>query len=87
MIFLCLYILFNLLCLMSPVLRLLGCSSCFCSLSLVGEVGPGACVGFMVVGICICVLVDEGNFFPPCQVMSCDMSRPCQVMCLGCLWA
>jgi len=87
MIFLCLYILFNLLCLMSPVLRLQGCSSCFCSLSLVGEVGPEACVGFMVVGICICVLVDGGNFLPPCQVMSCDMSGPCQVMCLGCLWA
>ena len=57
-IFLCLLILFILLCLGSPFHRLQVCSSrCFWCLPPVGEVGSVACVGFLVEGTCACVLV------------------------------
>ena len=57
-IFLCHLILSNLLCLWSPFCRLQGhSSSCFWSLPPRGEIGPGACVGFLVGGTGACALV------------------------------
>ena len=57
-VFLCLLILFNLLCLGSRFLGLQVHSSCyFWCLPPVGEVGSVACVGFLVAGIGACVLV------------------------------
>ena len=56
--FLCLLILFNLLCLGSPFHRVQVRSFCgFCSLPLVGEVGSVACAGLLVEGTSACVLV------------------------------
>ena len=57
-IFLCLLILFNLLCLGSPFHRLQVCSSrCLWCLPPVGKVGSMACVGFLIEGTGACVLV------------------------------
>ena len=65
MVFLSLFILSNLLCLKSPFPRLWGhSSSCVWSLPLVGEVGPVACVGFMLERSCACILKGGGEFFP-----------------------
>ena len=58
LVFLCLLILFNLLCLRSPFCRLQVRSSlCFWCLPLVDEVGPVGCVGFLLEGTGACVLV------------------------------
>ena len=61
-IFLCLLVLFNLLCLGSPFLRLQVYSSrrFWCVLP-VGEVGSVGCVGFLVEGTGVCLLVDEAG--------------------------
>ena len=65
MVFLCLFILSNLLCLRSPFPRLWGhSSSCFWSLPSVGEVGTVACVGFLLERTCACILMGGGEFFP-----------------------
>ena len=57
-IFLCLLILFNLLCLGSPFCRLqVHSSCCFWCLPPVGEVGSVACVGFLLERTRACVLV------------------------------
>ena len=62
-VFLCLFILSD--CFGFPFPRLWGhSSSCFWSLPLVDEVGPVACVGFMLEGTCARVLVGGGEFFP-----------------------
>ena len=59
-VYICLLILFNLLCLGSPFHRLQVCSShCFWCLPPVGEVGSVACVGFLVEGTGACVLVGD----------------------------
>ena len=64
-IFLCLLVLFNLVCLGSPCCRLQCCSSSyFWCLSPVGEVGPVACVGFLVGGTGACVLVSVAGSCP-----------------------
>ena len=60
--FLCLLILFNLLCLGSPFLRLqVHSSHCFCCLPLVAKVGSVGYVGFLVEGTGACALVDEAG--------------------------
>ena len=68
-IFLCFFMLSNLLCLTYPLL--------FLVLPSVGAVGPVVCVGFMLGGTCACLLVGEGEFFPPL------LSRSVLVVCLG----
>ena len=79
-IFLCLLILFNLLCLWSPFCRLLICSSCcFCCLPPVGEVGSVACVSLLVEETGACVLLGGAG--------SCISGGQCciQSCVLGCL--
>ena len=49
----------------------------FLVLPSVGAVGPVVCVGFMLGGTCACLLVGEGEFFPPL------LSRSVLVVCLG----
>ena len=61
--FLCLLILLNLLHLGSPFRRLqVHSSRCSWCLSPVANVGSVGCVGFLVEGTCVCVLVDEAGF-------------------------
>ena len=61
-IFLCLLILFNLLCLGSPFRRLQVHSSfCFWCPPPVDKVGSVHCVGFLVEGTGACVLMDEAR--------------------------
>ena len=61
-IFLCLLILFNLLCLGSSFHRLqVRSSRCFSCLPPVAKVGSVGCVGFLVEGTGVCVLVDEAG--------------------------
>ena len=60
--FLCILILFNLLCLGSPFCRLQVCiSHCFWYLPPVAKVGSLACVVFLFEGTGACVLVDEAG--------------------------
>ena len=80
--FLCLFILSNLLCLWSPFCRLWGCfPSCFWCLPPVGEVSPVAWVGFLMGGTGTCTLVGGA--------VSCPSDRQgCIRWCvLECLWA
>ena len=59
-VFLCLFILLNLLCLGSPLCRLqVRRSRCLWCLPPVGKVGSVGFVGFLVEGTGVCVLVDE----------------------------
>ena len=61
-VFLYLPILLNLLCLGSPFHRLQVCSArCFWCLPPVGKVGTVGCVGFLVDGTGVCVLVDKSG--------------------------
>ena len=63
LLFLCLFILFRLLCLVCPFCRLEVCgSSLLWSLLPVGGVGLVACQDFLVRGACICVLVGGAGF-------------------------
>ena len=80
-VFLCLLILLNLLCLGSPFRRLQICSSrCFWCLPPVAKVGSVGCVGFLVEGTCVCVLVDEAW-------SGLSGGQDCIRWCvLGCLW-
>ena len=56
----------NLLCLRSSFPRLLShIPSSFWLLPLVGEVGLVVCVGFVLGGTCVCILVGGGEFFSP----------------------
>ena len=58
--FLCLFILLNLLCLGSPFHRLqVHSAHCLWCLPPVAKVGSVGCVGFLVEGTGACVLVDE----------------------------
>ena len=60
--FLCLLILFNLLCLGFPFCRLQVYSCCcFWCLPTVGKVGSMGCVGFLMEGTGACVLGDEAG--------------------------
>ena len=60
--FVCLLILLNLVCLVSPFHSLQVCSSCcFWCLLQVGKVGSLGCVGFLVEETGACVLVDEAG--------------------------
>ena len=63
--FLCLFILFNLLCLLSLFHRLQGHSSSYLwSLIIVDEIGPMPCEDFLVEGMVACVLMGRaGSFF------------------------
>jgi len=62
-IFLCLFILFRLLCLGCPFCRLeVHSFSLLWSLLPVGGVGLVACQGFLVRGACVCVLVGGAGF-------------------------
>ena len=55
---LCIFISFRLLCVGYPFGRLEVCDSSFLwSMLLVGGVGPVACKGFLVMGVCVCVPV------------------------------
>ena len=64
-VFLCLLILFNLLCLGSPFRRLQARSShCFWCLPPVGEVGSVTCVGFLVGATGACFLVGGAGSCP-----------------------
>ena len=68
--FLCLFILFNLLCLLSPFCWFKDCSSSYLwCLPSMGGVGP--CQAFLVGGTCACVLVDGAIF--------CLSERQCRV--------
>ena len=59
-VFLCFLIFLNLLCLRSPFCRLqVHSSHCFWCLSPVAKVGSVGCVGFLVEGTGVCVLVEE----------------------------
>ena len=78
--FLCLLILFHLLCLGSPFHRLQVCSShCFWSLPPVAKVGSVVCVAFLVEGTGACVLVDESG---SCLSAGQDRVRWCILGCL-----
>ena len=80
--FLCIFILSDLLCLRSPFCRLQGhSSSCFWCLPPVGEVGSVACVDFLVGETGACILVGGAGSFP-------SDGQGCIRWCvLGCLWA
>ena len=81
-IFLCLLILFNLLCFQSPFCRLQShSSSYFCCLCPVGEVGPMTCVGFLVEGTGASVLVGGAGSCPS------DGQGHVHWSVLWCLWA
>ena len=69
-VFLCLFILLNLLCLGSPLLRLqVRSSRCFWCLPPVAKFSSVGCVGFLVEGTSACVLVYEaGSCLSPGQV-------------------
>ena len=61
-VYFCLLILLKLLCLGSAFCRLqVRHSRCFWCLSPVGKVGSVGCIGFLVEGTGVCVLVDEAG--------------------------
>ena len=81
LVFLCLLILLNLLCLGSPFHRLqVPSSRFFWCLPLVGKVGSVGCVGLLVEGVVACVLVDEAGFYLS------GGQYHVQWCVLGCLW-
>ena len=62
-VFVCLLILFNLLCLGSPFCRLqVRSSRCFWCLPAVAKVGSVGCVGFLVEWTSACFLMEEAGF-------------------------
>ena len=86
-VFLCLLILFNFLCLGSLFHRLqVRTSRCFWCLPPMGNVGSGACVGFLVEGSGACVLVGGAGSCPSGGqgwILSFWWAGPRLVVCFG----